>query len=98
MNLNKGQVWRQVQARLEEGAVLTTWSPRDGAGPEFRIDKVSDAVILITPVSTGNQRRLVQNSFDEVVDFRNAGSERSKLFTQNSSYSLGILKHVGSIT
>ncbi|MBI2261330.1 MAG: hypothetical protein HYU62_06660 [Caulobacterales bacterium] len=92
--LNKGQVWRQIAARLKPGAVVRTWSDRDGLGPEFRIDLITDSAVLITPLSTGKQRRLVQGSFDEVVDYRNSGSARSGLLTRNSSYSLGVLKHL----
>ena len=95
--LNKAQVWRQISAGLKPGMFISTWSERDGSGPEFKIEEVSNSAILIAPESSGKARRLVQASFDEIVDYRNAGSARTELKTRNSSYALGILKHLGII-
>ena len=96
--LNKGQVWRQIQAGLKPSEDVRTWSERDGFGPTFKVVSVSRDALVIAPESSGNERRLVEASLNEVIDFWNAQAvERSKVETRNSSYSLGILKHLGLI-
>jgi len=93
--MQRGQAWRLAVAKLSSGDVLPTWSARDGAGPEFRIDSASRDAIFLTPLSTGKQRRLVESSFEEVEGFLRDGGNRSDLFTRNASYPLGIMKHLG---